>query len=94
MSADYQKREPRILVLDDKREVTNRISSLLKAGSYRDVEVRNYLKNLRSLHRGYDLMLCDIVWPENQRVRTFGSLYAGFDVAEVDPISWTEMWRY
>lgn len=73
--------QPRILVLDDKLEVTQKISALLENEGFTSIETMNYIGNLQSIE-GYDLIICDIVWPEKTRSDVFDSDYVGFDIME------------
>ena len=71
----------KVLVLDDKQEVTDRIVALLKGEGLKSVHSLNSIDSFTSLI-GYDLIISDIIWPANRRGSVFSNEYVGFDIME------------
>jgi CheY-like chemotaxis protein len=69
----------KILILDDKQEVTNRIVELLRSDGFKSVHSLNAIHSFTSL-LGYDLIISDIIWPANKRGSIFSTEYVGFDI--------------
>lgn len=69
----------KILILDDKQEVTNRIVELLKSDGFKNLHSLNTINSFTSLF-GYDLIISDIIWPVNKRGTIFSTEYVGFDI--------------